>query len=127
MCSVPLFLPTMPPSLPSLPLLRLERGCLSSPLTLRHLLQARKEATQVGKKIIGGMAHGSSLERRGARRGECTIHLEYFLPEGEKGRPQPTSLPPSHLPGSLPGAGGVCGGGGRQAAWSLPHRIPDDF
>ena len=22
-------------------------------------------------------------------RGECTIHLEYFLPEGEKGRPQP--------------------------------------
>ena len=42
------------------------------------------------------MAHGSSLERRGARRGECTIHLEYFLPEGEKGRPQPTSLPPTY-------------------------------
>ena len=87
MCSVLLFLPTMPPS--SLPPSPLGSGwkeaaspLLSSPLPL----QARKEATQVGKKIIGGMAHGSSLERGGGG-AECTIHLEYFLPEGEKGRP----------------------------------------
>ena len=33
------------------------------------------------------MAQVGSEEGRGG--GECTIHLEYFLPEGEKGRPQP--------------------------------------
>ena len=83
MLSPPLPLPShgrcLPP--PSLPPFLLGSGRKEAP--------SQSEATQVGKKIIGGMAHGGGGGGGGA---ECTIHLEYFLPEGEKGRPQPTSL-----------------------------------
>ena len=104
----------LPPSLASR--LRLERGCLPSPLPL----QARKEATQVGKKIICGMAHGPSLQRGGEGGGECTIHLEYFLPEGEKGRPQPSSQPAYLL--SLPVDANAA-----TAAWSIYSPIAKEF
>ena len=100
----------MPPSLsPSLASrLRLERGSLPS---------SSQERGNTGRKEDYRW-HGSwlkSSEGRERRRGECTIHLEYFLPEGEKGRPQPTS-PACPTPT----------GGGAAAEWgSMVHLLPD--